>query len=212
MDATASIAPMLIFFSDFLLVKLRAQVDNTESSQPARSFDNSYARSMQALGYLRSHFKDIEPIEVDFDLSVAYFLQETNHLDIGKIPASVDIILEDLKKISPQTTSQKALEECAQHILAVVNAYHNDPTSLPAPFALRYPDLQSLQALAQECAKAYVLLPKNPPAVFVDLYGCVLAVSLPPKRPSAKSKFILGQVFNCIITKLNHEGQLTTFE
>lgn len=185
------------------VLQLPAQVDNTKSAKPGRTFENSYARSMQALGYLRSQFKDIEPIEVDFDLSVAYFLQETDHLDIGQIPASVNIILADLKKISPQTTSQQALEDCAQHIFAVVNAYHADPTSLTPPFALRYPDLESLQALAQERAKNYVLLPENTPAVFVDLYGCVLALSLPPKMTSAKSRYISGQVFNLVTTETN---------
>lgn len=155
---------------------------------------------MEVAAYLRNQFKDYKPIEIDFDLGVAYFLQETDHLHIGKIPESVYVILADLKLVSPQTPSQAALEECANDILDIIDAHLHDPLS-PIPFALRYPDLDSLHALARQRTENLILLPENEPALFVDVFGRVLAVAVPPKR-STHSHFISGEVRGLFLSQI----------
>lgn len=65
----------------------------------------------------------IEPKVMDYDIAVAYFLEETNHLNIGQIPASVERILFDFETLPPLTSRQENLRTCALHILSTINPY-----------------------------------------------------------------------------------------
>ncbi|EGF99617.1 uncharacterized protein MELLADRAFT_68420 [Melampsora larici-populina 98AG31] len=138
--------------------------------------------------YLRQTLNNITPEVIDYDIAVAYFLEETNHLPIGCIPQSVDKILEDFDTLPSITGRQNDLKECALHIKSTITLYHSKPGPIQ-PFGLRYPTLNALEKLVSERSKCLRLLPSDKAIVLVDLAGRMLAMNLPPKstNPATES-------------------------
>lgn len=85
--------------------------------------------------YLRQTLCGIEPKVIDYNLGVAYFLEETNHLHLGPIPQSVDHILNNFDMLRPLTGRQNALHQCALHIKSTI-AHHAGSAGDVKPFAL----------------------------------------------------------------------------
>lgn len=135
----------------------------------------------------------IEPKVMDYDIAVAYFLEETNHLNIGQIPASVERILFDFETLPPLTSRQENLRTCALHILSTINPYRSTPGST-VPFALRYPSLKYLNILINEPAKHPRPIASDKAVVLVDMAGRLLLISLPPKRQTSSPTCTTGEL------------------
>ncbi|EGF98557.1 uncharacterized protein MELLADRAFT_69240 [Melampsora larici-populina 98AG31] len=118
----------------------------------AHEFPSVYRRRAQVAEYLHRIFKKATIIPVDFDLAVAYFLQQTDHLKLGDIRASVEKITADYSILDPLTGRQESLRHCTQYINQVIADYDAHP-NLPLPFALRYPNLAALNQLAIDRTK-----------------------------------------------------------
>lgn len=147
----------------------------------AHQFPSEYRRQCQVADYLHRCFKNATPISVDFDLAVAYFLQQTNHLKLGNIPGSINLVLKDFSILPPLTGRQKCLFDCARYIKTTLDEHDKNP-ELPKPFALRYPNLEELNNLAIERSSSPIVVGKDEAIILLDLANRVLAVSVPPKR------------------------------
>ncbi|EGF97736.1 uncharacterized protein MELLADRAFT_114115 [Melampsora larici-populina 98AG31] len=117
---------------------------------------------------------------IDYDIAVAYFLEETDHLPIGCIPQSIDRILSDFETLPSITGRQDDLRTCALYIKSTILLYNENPGPIQ-PFALRYPTLKSLKKLISERSECLRPLPSNKAVVLVALAGRMLAMNLPPK-------------------------------
>lgn len=158
----------------------------------AHRFRSNYRRRCVIADFLRKSFEGIVPIVVDFDLAVAFFLQETHHLNLGAIPKSIDAVLEDFNKLRPLTARQHHIYICAREIRDSIDAYLTDKTS-PKPFALRCRTLKALHKLAVERSENPVIVGEFEAVILVDLVGRTLIIGLPPKR-NANSSFMSGEV------------------
>lgn len=123
---------------------------------------------------------DVEVLKCDFDLAVAFFLQETKHLKLGPIPRSVRAILADFELLAPCTGRQDNILECAIEIDKAVQAYEANPAS-EKPFALRFPTLNHLHKLAIERSVKSKVVGKDKACILVDLQQRFLAIGVPPK-------------------------------
>ncbi|KAH9817742.1 hypothetical protein DFH28DRAFT_889483, partial [Melampsora americana] len=148
---------------------------------PAHHFQSVYRRRTQVAEYLHRHFENPRIINVDFDLASAYFLQHTHHLNLGDIPFSIDKVFEDFSILEPLTGMQDALLTCVHHIKSTLDVHAANPES-PLPFALQYPNLESLNNLAINRSVNPQIVGKGEAVVFVDLAGRVVAVSAQPKE------------------------------
>ncbi|KAH9820014.1 hypothetical protein DFH28DRAFT_924531 [Melampsora americana] len=148
---------------------------------PAHHFQSVYRRRTQVAEYLHRLFEKPRIIKVDFDLACAYFLQHTHHLNLGDIPFSIDKFLEDFSILEPLTSMQEALLTCVHHIKSTLDFHAANPES-PLPFALRYPNIDSLNKLAIDQSVNPKIVGKGEAVVFVDLAGRVVAVSALPKE------------------------------
>lgn len=152
-------------------------------SHPAHSFKTNFIRCSVADAFLQTALKNAQPITVDFDLVVAYFLHETAGMKPkpGDIPDACDKIIADFALGKPSVGRQSALLASALHIQSVVKHYFANPTS-PKPFALRCPNLATLKRLSAERGRNPVRLSDTETHILLDLYGRTLAIGLPPKR------------------------------
>lgn len=160
--------------------------DKFKPDKPGHKFENNYILSARVEHYIRQELRDITPEVIDYNLAVAFFLEETAHLRLPGIPQSVDRILEDFDLLRPLTSRQHDLWTCATHIKSTIDIHHSKPrTSLP--FALRYPNITALKDLTAERSKCPKALPSGKAVVLVDLAGCLLVISLPRKGQQASS-------------------------
>lgn len=120
--------------------------DEFKMKKPGHNYSHPFSRSAVCDQYLRQTLRGIKPEVIDYDLAVAYFLDQTDHLHIGSIPQSVDIILKDFEALRPLTGRQDDLHQCALHIKTTLDHHRTHP-ALEPPFALRYPTLKSLKLL-----------------------------------------------------------------
>ncbi|EGG11559.1 uncharacterized protein MELLADRAFT_102585 [Melampsora larici-populina 98AG31] len=146
---------------------------------PGHHYPNNYMRSSICDQYIRQSLHQITPEVIDYDIAVAYFLEETDHLPIGCIPQSVDKILFDLNNLRSVTGRQDDLRVCALHIKSTIDSYNLNPGH-QKPFALRYPTLKALKILISERSKSLRALPSDKAVVLVDLAGQLLVMNLPP--------------------------------
>lgn len=116
---------------------------------------------------------------IDYDLAVAYFLEETDHLHIGPVPQSVNRILNDFEALRPLTGRQHDLRQCALHIKQTLVQYEVQP-GYPKPFALRFPTLKSLKLLTSLRSQSLRPIDSQRAVILVDLAGRLLAILLPP--------------------------------
>lgn len=159
---------------------------------PAHKFRSTYCRRSQVADYLHRVLKPIAPIKVDFDLAVAYFLQQTNHLKLGNIPASVNKIFDDFSILAPLTGRQDNLAYCARYIKRTIDVYSSDPKGI-RPFALRYPNLRALNQLAIDRSVMPKIIGKDEAVILLDLADRPLAIGIPPKNSTAAT--LSGQVY-----------------
>lgn len=146
---------------------------------------SKYLRRSMVAAYLRKVFADAEVLKCDFDLAVAFFLQETRHLKLGPIPRSVKAVLDDFTILAPCTGQQDNILKCALEIHEAVLAYQANPGS-EKPFALRFPTLKHLHNLAIERSRNAKVVGKDHAGILVDLHDRLLAVGVPPKvHPTA---------------------------
>lgn len=155
--------------------------ENLTPETTARQFRSIYRRRSQVADYLRRVLKAVVPIKVDFDLAVAYFLQQTNHLALGDIPNSVNTIISEFSLLAPQTGRQENLAACARYIKNSLDSYASKPEGT-LPFALRYPNLRALNQLAIDRSASPEIIGKEEAVVLVDLANRPLAIGIPPKR------------------------------
>ncbi|EGG10349.1 uncharacterized protein MELLADRAFT_60536 [Melampsora larici-populina 98AG31] len=150
---------------------------------PAQDFTPAQLLIQQkmAFEYVRKSFRDSLVVTVDYDLAVARFLQETSHLPLGDIPQSVEFVLTQSRNEGQSTSLQHDVYVCARYIMKDLLAYNSNP-GREKPFALRYPNLRALKALAMKNSASPRELPSDVPIILLDIAGRVLAVGLPPKR------------------------------
>ncbi|EGF97247.1 uncharacterized protein MELLADRAFT_70117 [Melampsora larici-populina 98AG31] len=158
---------------------------------PAHQFRSKYRRRSMVAHYLHSVFEKARLIHVDFDMAVAYFLQQVHHLDLGDIPLSVNAVLDDFSILDPLNGRQDSILLCANHIKRTLDEYAACPAGLK-PFALRFPNLTSLNNLAIERSISPEVVGKDEAIVLIDLAGRVAAVGIPPKV-SKLAKTLSGQ-------------------
>lgn len=155
---------------------------NYVPKKTARRHRSKYLRRSIVAGYLRKVLLGLTPIQVDFDLAVAFFLQETAHLKLGAIPKSVNAVVADFSLLEPCTGRQDDIYECALEIQAAVEFYKLHPDT-EKPFALRFPTLKKLHLLTIQRAKNPVLVGKDEAVILIDKKERVLALGIPPKVP-----------------------------
>lgn len=163
---------------------------------PAQDFEQDEVRTRVVFSYLRKLLsaENIHIEHIDYDLAVASFLQETSHLKLGDIPKSVDRVLVDFRNLRPLTMSQAQLRTCASHIRNTIDTHLRNPKSTALPFALRYPNLLALKALASKRAVSPRPLPSGVAVLLLDEAGRMLALGIPPKTYEVKPKFAAGEV------------------
>ncbi|EGG03249.1 uncharacterized protein MELLADRAFT_65669 [Melampsora larici-populina 98AG31] len=154
--------------------------DQFKPNKPGHQYTNNYMQSSVCDQYLRQMLNNITPEVIDYDIAVAYFLEETDHLLIGCIPHSVDKILTDFDVLPPVTGRQNDLRACALHIQSTIALSCLNPGPIQ-PFALRYPTLKALKKLTSERSKSLRSISTDKAVVLVDLAGRMLAMCLPPK-------------------------------
>lgn len=130
--------------------------------------------------------------QIDYDIAVASFLQETHHLEMPQIPASVDLVLADFATLRPLTMTQEQLRVCAAHIRNTIDRYLEFGGS--KPFALRYPTLAALMALASERAACPTPLPSGVAVLLLDESKRMLALGVPPKVYQDTPTHLAGEV------------------
>ncbi|KAH9811634.1 hypothetical protein DFH28DRAFT_1179180 [Melampsora americana] len=165
--------------------------DLSDSEQPASQKASVDRQQSQVADYLNGIFQTADVIPVDFDLAVAYFLQQTDHLKLGNIPASVEKIAADYSILEPLTGRQGALKYCTHYIQTILSDYAAKPDG-PCPFALRYPSLERLNLLAIERTKNPQIVGQDKAVVFVDVAKRVVAVGIPPKISSDAATTLSG--------------------
>ncbi|KAH9807756.1 hypothetical protein DFH28DRAFT_912895, partial [Melampsora americana] len=158
---------------------------------PAHQFRSKYCRRSMVADYLRRVFEQARVIQVDFDIAVAFFLQQVHHLELGDIPISVNTVLDDFSILEPLNGRQDSILQCAIHIKQELDRYAAYPSG-PKPFALRYPNLVSLNDLAIQRSVSPKVVGKDEAVVLIDLAGRVAAVGVPPKV-SKVAKSMSGQ-------------------
>ncbi|EGG02570.1 uncharacterized protein MELLADRAFT_66273 [Melampsora larici-populina 98AG31] len=151
--------------------------------KPGHEYPNNNMLSSVCDQYLRQMLANIKPETIDFDIAVSHFLHETSHLNLRDIPHSVDQVIFDFETLRPLVSRQDDVYTCALHIKSTIKHHRATPDS-PLPFALRYPNLKSLQQLTINRSKAPRALPSDKAAVLVDLAGRLLVINLPPKYPA----------------------------
>lgn len=151
--------------------------------KPGHNYSHPFSRSAVCDQYLRQTLRGIKPEVIDYDLAVAYFLDQTDNLHIGSIPQSVDIILKDFEALRPLTGRQDDLHQCALHIKTTLDHHCTHP-ALEPPFALRYPTLKSLKLLHNARSELPRPIDSDRAVILVDLAGRVLAIQLPPNPRS----------------------------
>lgn len=159
----------------------------------ARHHRSKYLRRRMVADYLRKVFRDVKPIQVDFDLAVAFFLQETSHLKLGRITKAVQKILKEFSLLGPCTGRQENLYFCAKEIRDDLDAYKANPSG-PKPFALRVPTLKALHRLGKAREANPTLVGRDEAVILVDLKERTLAVGVPPKVAPTTS--LEGEVEN----------------
>lgn len=162
----------------------------------AEDFEEDEVRTRVVLHHLRSLLsaEDMHVETIDFDLAVASFLQETDHLNLGDIPISVNRVLEDFRKLCPLTMTQDQLKTCASHIRHTIDTYLTAPNNNNVPFALRYPNLAALKEMASERAVCPRPLPSGVAVLLLDEARRMLALGIPPKKFVEPPKFLAGEV------------------
>jgi hypothetical protein len=126
-------------------------------------------------------FKTATRIQVDFDITVAYFIQHTHGLNLGDIPNSVEKVLADFSILEPLTGRQENLQYCTNYIKQTLDHHAAHPGS-PTPFALRYPNIIALNNLAIERSRSPIVVGKDAAVILLDLANRVVAVGVPPKK------------------------------
>ncbi|EGG06444.1 uncharacterized protein MELLADRAFT_63427 [Melampsora larici-populina 98AG31] len=152
-----------------------------------------YCRRSQVAHHLHRVFTapSATQIRVDFDLAVAFFLQHTKHLNLGDIPFSIEKVLADFSILDPLTGRQANLRYCTVYIKHTLDAHAADPQS-SKPFALRYPNLTSLNNLAIERSVAPKIVGKDGAVILLDVAGRVVAIGVPPKKESPMGTTLTG--------------------
>ncbi|EGG07947.1 uncharacterized protein MELLADRAFT_105451 [Melampsora larici-populina 98AG31] len=158
---------------------------------PAHEFRSVYRRRSMVADYLKGVFETARVIPVDFDMAVAFFLQQVNHLQLGDIPISVNKVLDNFSLLEPLNGRQDSILQCAYHIKQTLNEYATCPSG-PKPFALRFPNLTSLNNLAIQRSISPEIVGEGEAVIFIDLAGRVAAVGVPPKEPSHLAKTLSG--------------------
>lgn len=165
-----------------------------EPKIPATDYESDEVRTRVIINHLRSSLDPdhLHIEQLDYNLAVASFLQETNHLNLPDIPASVDMVLLDFKNLRPLTMTQEQLRTCAAHIRAKIDSYITNLDCVP--FALRYPNLQALKTLASQRAACPRPLPSGVAVLLLDESKRMLALGIPPKVYKEKPKHLPGEV------------------
>lgn len=132
--------------------------------------------------------------KIDYDLAVASFLQETHHLNLPEIPISVDRVLLDFTILRPLTMTQEQLRDCAAHIRNIIDKYLENPDPDFEPFALRYPTLDALMAMASQRAACPRPLPSGVAVLLLDESNRMLALGIPPKVHKENPTHLPGEV------------------
>ncbi|EGF97528.1 uncharacterized protein MELLADRAFT_114265 [Melampsora larici-populina 98AG31] len=148
---------------------------------PAHTFRSKNRRRSIVAHYLHGVFENARVIHADFDMAVAFFLQQVHHLNLGDIPISVNTVLADFSVLEPLNGRQDSILLCAHHIRRTLDEYAACPRG-PKPFALRFPNLTSLNQLAIERSISPEVVGKDEAVVLIDLAGRVAAVGIPPKE------------------------------
>ncbi|EGG11088.1 uncharacterized protein MELLADRAFT_60066 [Melampsora larici-populina 98AG31] len=150
---------------------------------PAQDFTPAQTLIQQkmAFEYVRKSIRDAFVVHLDYDVAVARFLQETAHLKLGDIPHSVDFVLAKSEREGRSTSLQNNAYVCARYIKEGLVAYDSGAEQ-KRPFALRYPNLNALKALAIKNSASARSMPSDVPVILLDIAGRMLAVGLPPKR------------------------------
>ncbi|EGG07539.1 uncharacterized protein MELLADRAFT_62535 [Melampsora larici-populina 98AG31] len=142
--------------------------DEFQPNKAGHLYDDTCVLSGVVNQYLRQMIQNAEMVVTDYDLAVAFFLEETGHLKLGNIP-----------------NRQHDLQTCALHIKHTIEVHLADPASEP-PFGLRYPNIHALHQLTKERSKSPRALRSNKAVIVVDSAGRLLLINLPPKSMKKK--------------------------
>ncbi|KAH9816743.1 hypothetical protein DFH28DRAFT_1158378, partial [Melampsora americana] len=127
--------------------------------------------------YLRQMIRNAKEVVIDYDLAVAFFLDETSHMNLPDIPKSVNTIIHDYEILPAITSQQHDLLTCALHIRKIIESFLTEPGS-DRPFALRYPNIKALNQLIKDRLKDPRALCSDKAVIVVDLAGRLLLINL----------------------------------
>ncbi|EGG08112.1 uncharacterized protein MELLADRAFT_105290 [Melampsora larici-populina 98AG31] len=148
--------------------------------KPGHQFDNCYNINSRVDQYVRQMLFEVKAEVIDYDLAVANFLFETSHLALPDIPRSVEIVLNDFDVLFPLVSRDHDVLTCALQIQSTLNLHRQNPSTTTKPFALLFPNINSLKKLISERSKSPRVLESEKAIVLVDLEGRFLAMGLPP--------------------------------
>ncbi|KAH9807526.1 hypothetical protein DFH28DRAFT_1138971 [Melampsora americana] len=140
--------------------------------------------------YLRQMIRNAKEVVIDYDLAVAFFLDETSHMNLPDIPKSVDTIIHDYEILPAITSRQHDLLTCALHIRKIIESFLTEPGS-DRPFALRYPNIKALNQLIKDRSKDPRALCSDKAVIVVDLAGRLLLINLPPRSKGSSNTPVL---------------------